>query len=103
MDLRQYVVANGGDVSVGTVLEVCQAISADGRVVIGHSFGVGAWIVTIEPECDADIDGNGVVNVDDLVAVILAWGTDDASADVDGNGIVDVDDMVTVILAWGAC
>ena len=78
-------------------------MSADGLVVAGHSFGVGGWIVTIEPDCDADVDGNGVVNVDDLVAVILAWGTDDAAADVDGNGIVDVDDMVAVILASGAC
>ncbi|MHC5005120.1 MAG: hypothetical protein ACYTJ0_18595, partial [Planctomycetota bacterium] len=103
MDFREYVVAGGGEVPPGALLEVCQAVSADGRTIIGHSFGVGAWIVTIEPDCDADIDGNGVVDVDDLVTVILAWGTDDAAADVDGNGVVDVDDMVAVILAWGAC
>jgi hypothetical protein len=103
MDLREYVTSNGGDVPAGAVLDVCQAVSADGLVVIGHSFGVGGWMVTIEPECDTDLDGNGVVNVDDLVAIILAWGTDDAAADVDGSGTVDVDDMLAVILSWGAC
>jgi uncharacterized membrane protein len=103
MDFREYVVANGGEVPAGAILEVCQAVSADGLTVIGHSFGVGAWMVTIEPDCDADVDGSGVVDVDDLVTVILAWGTDDPAADVDGSGVVDVDDMVAVILAWGAC
>ncbi|MHC5004375.1 MAG: NHL repeat-containing protein, partial [Planctomycetota bacterium] len=35
------------------------------RLVIGEAF----------PDCHADVDGNGVVDVDDLVAVILGWGS----------------------------
>ncbi|MHC5002388.1 MAG: thrombospondin type 3 repeat-containing protein [Planctomycetota bacterium] len=54
-------------------------------------------------ECVADVDGNGFVDVDDLVAVILAWGTGDAAADVNADGTVNVDDLVSVILAWGTC
>ena len=53
--------------------------------------------------CEGDTNDDGVVDVEDLVAVILAWGTADANADVDGNGIVDVVDLTTVILAWGNC
>ncbi|MHC5001779.1 MAG: DUF11 domain-containing protein, partial [Planctomycetota bacterium] len=55
--------------------------------------------------CPADTDGNGFVDVDDLVAVILAWGTDGSSnnSDVNDDDIVNVDDLVAVILAWGAC
>jgi glucose/arabinose dehydrogenase len=54
----------------------------------------------------ADIDGNGVVDVDDLIAVILNWGEcwggpPVCPADIDGSGRVDVDDLVTVILHWG--
>jgi hypothetical protein len=60
-------------------------------------------------ECYADIDDSGVVDVDDLIAVILAWGCiappDTCPADVAslpcGNGTVDVDDLVAVILGWG--
>jgi hypothetical protein len=53
-----------------------------------------------------DTNGDGVVDVDDLVAVILAWGDcpkppKDCPADVDGSGEVDVDDLVMVILNWG--
>jgi trimeric autotransporter adhesin len=53
-----------------------------------------------------DTNGDGVVDVDDLVAVILGWGAcpvppADCPADVNGSGEVDVDDLVMVILNWG--
>jgi hypothetical protein len=49
-----------------------------------------------------DVDGNGSVDVDDLVAVILAWGDCPCcAADVDFNDVVNVDDLVAVILTWG--
>ncbi|MHC5004897.1 MAG: hypothetical protein ACYTJ0_17445, partial [Planctomycetota bacterium] len=43
-------------------------------------------------ECP-DTNGDGVVDVDDLVSVILDWGTDGSGngGDVDGSGTVDVD------------
>jgi hypothetical protein len=57
------------------------------------------------PACAADLDGNGVVDADDLVALLLDWGTDGSSrgTDLDGSGLVDVDDLTTLILAWGRC
>jgi len=67
----------------------------------------------IEPPCVADIapaGGNNVVNVDDLLAVINAWGScanpRDCPADIapaGGNDVVNVDDLLAVINAWGAC
>ncbi len=59
------------------------------------------------PLCpQGDVNGDGVVNVDDLIAVILAWGPcpqppTPCPADVDGSGAVDVDDLIAVILNWG--
>ena len=61
------------------------------------------------PDCDADIapaGGNGVVNVDDLLAIINAWGTNNLVMDIappGGNGIVNVDDLLAVINTWGPC
>jgi S-formylglutathione hydrolase FrmB len=60
----------------------------------------------LTPHVPGDVNGDGAVNVDDLVAVILAWGPCPAppaacTADVNGSGTVDVDDLVTVILNWG--
>ena len=52
--------------------------------------------------------GNGVVDVDDLLAVINAWGEcvnpNECPADIapiGGNDAVDVDDLLTVINSWG--
>ncbi|MDG2292656.1 MAG: M64 family metallopeptidase [Phycisphaerales bacterium] len=55
------------------------------------------------PDCDGDISGDGHIGVDDLLAIIAAWGSDDAAADLDVDGIVGVDDLLLVIGGWGEC
>jgi hypothetical protein len=65
-------------------------------------------IIAPAPKCAADTDCTGVVDVDDLVAVILAWGDCPADpkpcpSDIDYSGATDVDDLVGVILGWGDC
>ncbi len=60
--------------------------------------------------CTADITppgGNGVVNIDDLVAVLNAFGpcpgcTQDITPP-GGNGVVNIDDLVAVLNAFGVC
>jgi hypothetical protein len=33
-----------------------------------------------------------------------AWGQcEDCAADINGDGIVDTDDLLSVLAAWGAC
>ena len=54
------------------------------------------------PECPADITGDGVVDVLDLLEVLAQWGTA-GSADITGDGIVDVLDLLEVLGAWGPC
>jgi len=54
--------------------------------------------------CPADIAHNCHVDVDDLLAVINAWGPcSRCVADITSNGQVDVDDLLAVINAWGNC
>ena len=55
-------------------------------------------------DCDCpDINGDGEVGVDEILAVIAAWDTDDADADVNDDGIVDTNDILAVLSAWGPC
>jgi hypothetical protein len=55
-------------------------------------------IVVVTP---GDADGNGLVDVNDLAAVIDDWGTcEHCGADLDANGQVGVDDLLAVILNW---
>jgi len=54
-------------------------------------------------DCQEDIDGDGFVNVNDLLAVVSEWGSTNSDADIDGNGVVDTSDLLAVIGAWGSC
>ena len=54
----------------------------------------------------ADVDPNGVVDIDDIVAVVIDHGNGGIptnGGDVNGDGVVTIDDIVEVVLAWGPC
>ena len=57
-----------------------------------------------EAPCAGDVNGDDVVNVDDLLAVLDDWGIcGGCPADIDGDGDVDVNDLLVVVGEWGAC
>ncbi len=58
------------------------------------------------PECPGDINADDIVDVNDLVSLIVAWGVCPAEfcpADTNDDGVVDVTDLVAIVLSWGAC
>jgi hypothetical protein len=51
-----------------------------------------------------DIDGNGAVDIDDLLQLIGAFGlTGPRPEDINGDEVVNIDDMLMLISAWGNC
>jgi hypothetical protein len=62
----------------------------------------GNWVADV-CECLADINGDGYVNVSDLLAIIDQWGLTNSPADVTQDGIVDVSDLLIVVGNWGPC
>jgi len=51
---------------------------------------------------NADVNGNGIVNTEDLLAVIGSWGVcGSCSEDLDGDGVVGVEDLLLVVGNWG--
>ncbi|MCH2153220.1 MAG: hypothetical protein MK089_07765 [Phycisphaerales bacterium] len=49
--------------------------------------------------CPGDLTGDGVVNVNDVLAVISEWGT--ANGDVDGDGATTVNDILLILSVFG--
>jgi hypothetical protein len=49
----------------------------------------------------ADANGDGLVNLHDLISVINHWGTNDVFFDVTHNGNVDVGDVIHLFNWWG--
>jgi hypothetical protein len=64
------------------------------------------WVdqVVIDTLCvpyDADINNDGVVDVQDLLALLAAWGDPGGAADINGDGVVDVQDLLILLASWG--
>jgi hypothetical protein len=66
---------------------------------------VYGWETAFTVTCDEDINLDGVVDVNDLLDLVLDWGTDGSEhgSDLDGSGLVDVDDLLLVLTNWGPC
>ena len=56
----------------------------------------GEMYLRVKPTNPADVNGDGVVNILDLVVVAQAFGKDGLQGDVNGDGVVNVFDLVFV-------
>ncbi len=56
---------------------------------------------TCKPDCLGDVDGNGAVDVNDVLAMVSAWNTANYDADLDGDGLVDADDVLILLSQYG--
>jgi len=52
--------------------------------------------------CPEDINGDGTIDVTDLLIVIGNWGRS-GDGDVTGDGMIDVSDILAIVGAWGPC
>ena len=53
--------------------------------------------------CPEDLNGDGLIDVSDLLEIVGSWGSNDPALDLDGSGTVDTPDLLAVIAAWGVC
>jgi len=69
----------------------------NGQILIGGQ--------NCEPDvpCVGDVNGDGVVNVLDLLLIVEYWGQSSIQYDIDENGIVDNGDLMFIIGNWGNC
>ena len=67
------------------------------------NFGmVGSITVIGSGGCPEDLDGNGLVGVDDLLMLLAAYGNTCACPeDINESGTVDVDDLLMLLAAYG--
>ena len=88
---------HSGDMQVITLPEEVQGVAS--RITgMEHTLPNldGEMYLRIKPANPADVNGDGVVNILDLVVVAQAFGRDGLEADVNGDGVVNVFDLVFV-------
>jgi len=59
----------------------------------------------MDEQCTCPGDGNedGMIDVNDLLTLLAAFGSSDPAWDLDDSGAVDVGDVLAIIAAWGPC
>ena len=61
-------------------------------------------MITVLESCPADGNGDGTVNVTDLLTLLADWGDNPGSpGDINGDGTVNVTDLLVLLAAWGSC
>ena len=95
------------------IVFACDADGTGKPKVLSVNAGVGSG-GSLGPEFDGgigtfgsgnaagDVNGDGVVDGNDMTAVFSAWGTADPVADINDDGIVDAFDMATILSGWTA-
>ena len=67
----------------------------------GDSFDTNGNGVPDDCELVGDLDSDGDVDVNDMIAVLAAWGEcGGCPADLDGDGFVDVGDFIMLLANW---
>jgi hypothetical protein len=78
-----------------------------GAYDVTGDFSSVATVTVTDPNadpCPADLDGDGSVGTNDLLALLAAWGDDPGGPpDFDGDGTVSTSDLLYLVGAWGAC
>ena len=95
---------NLGPVVNGEYADVCPSVSSDGRTLYFSSNrpgGPGEWNIWQAPiEPVVDLNGDGIVDADDMCIIVDNWGTNEPLCDIGpmpwGDGVVDVQDLIVL-------
>jgi len=94
----------------GSYLETAQAISPDGRYIVGTGYNAAtgrreAYLLDTRPSRrDGDVNGDGCVDDSDLLRVLFAFGAtgNNLPEDLTRDGIVDDADLLEVLFNFGS-
>ena len=78
-------------------------IDTERNMLIAGTYGRGTWRAMLpNPSCPADLNGDGVVDTDDLLILLGNW-SGSGAGDIDNNGVVNTTDLLLLLGAWGQC
>jgi len=95
---------NRGPIVNSSAYEESSTISSDGSTLFfdsNRAGGLGSWDIWQAPILPVvDLNGDGIVDAEDMCIVVDHWGTDEPLCDIGptpfGDGIVDVEDLIVL-------
>ncbi len=89
----------------GGYLSVMNQIGYDGQGCVLQNTGNEGIRIVIEYElvsCEGDFNGNGAIDVDDLLVLVSNYGLLSEQYDLDGNGFINVNDVLLMLDYFGS-
>ena len=87
----------------GKYVAIAPTANGDGS----YSFEVPAGITEVVLVVKGDANGDGKVDLEDVIAAMTAWANNNAlsaaaqlAADTDGNDVIDLEDVIAIMTAW---
>lgn len=96
VDTCDILAGNAFDCNANFVLDVCD-------IANGTSEDANENGIPDECECPGDLNGDGTVNVADLLVLLADWGQNGGPADINGDGVVNTEDLLLLLASWGEC
>ena len=90
------------DVSLPAVVQAGGVITSTATVEpLGATSEFSGCVTVVGGATPGDVDGDGVVDVTDVLRVLAAWGPcAGCPEDCDGNGVVDIADLLIALGNW---
>jgi len=110
-DLRDVLIDDLGLDLTGWTLLTADSVSQDGQTIVGNGtnpagFAEG-WIATVPAAgIPGDLNGNGMVDINDFLDLLAAWGgcadpcPPSCPADLDGDCNVGITDFLILLANW---
>lgn len=95
-DLLDVLAAVGGDSSDEDMNRDGEVDSTDIAIVEAQ------WGAICSDRLAGDVDGNGLVNVEDMVELFSDYDSVGGASDLDGSGLVDDNDLDFMLANWGS-
>ncbi len=89
--------ASAEEVAAAVTAGVVPLEDDDGLLGSGR---IDAYAALPEPKVPYDLDGDGLVNTNDMMLLFLDWGEAGSEADFDGDGVVGHSDLLLLLLNW---
>jgi len=76
-------------------------------VAVAMAFGFSPSTAQAQGSCAGDINGDGMVDGNDLAILLSSWGpcpgTGSCAGDISGDGVVNGNDLAILLSSWGSC
>lgn len=108
--IEWQTIDGGGGISTAGTLRLVSTIgqpdpgtATAGDLQLNGGFLPGTYEIALP--CPADTNGDELVDINDLLDVLAAWGPCPAPCPTDTNGddVVDINDLLDLLAAWGMC